>query len=185
MLRACVIYFKGNLDDLLPLIEFAYNYSYHFSIQIAPIGWFKVGEAWLMGSYLVHQAMEKVKIIQLRLRTTQIRHKSYTDVKRIDLEFEVHDLIYLKVSPMKDVMRFGKKGKLSPRYIVLYRISNRIDNVAYELELPSELAVIHLVFHISMLKKCMYVLSLIIPTEDIGVKDIRYYEEIVVEILDN
>ncbi|WMV25792.1 hypothetical protein MTR67_019177 [Solanum verrucosum] len=86
---------------------------------------------------------------------------------------------------MKDVMRSGKKGKFSPRYIRPYRISKTISNVAYELELPLELEAVHPVFHmISMLKKCMSDPSLIIPTEDIGIKDNLSYEEIHVEILD-
>ncbi|WMV59072.1 hypothetical protein MTR67_052457 [Solanum verrucosum] len=84
---------------------------------------------------------------------------------------------------MKGVMRFGNKGKLSPRYIGPYRISKRIDNVAYELELPQELVVVYSVFHISMLKKCMGNPSLIIPTENIGIKDSISYEEIPVQIL--
>ncbi|WMV18745.1 hypothetical protein MTR67_012130 [Solanum verrucosum] len=81
-------------------------------------------------------------------------------------------------------MRFGKGGKLSPRYIGPYKISKRIGNVDYELELPQELAAVHPVFHISMLKKCMGDPSLIIPTEDIGIKDGLYYGEIPVKILD-
>ncbi|KAK4710372.1 hypothetical protein R3W88_004885 [Solanum pinnatisectum] len=81
-------------------------------------------------------------------------------------------------------MRFGKKGKLSPRYIGPYRISKRMDNVAYELELPQELAAVHPVFHISMLKKCMGDPSLIIPTENIEIKDSLSYEEIPIQILD-
>ncbi|WMV30553.1 hypothetical protein MTR67_023938 [Solanum verrucosum] len=85
---------------------------------------------------------------------------------------------------MKGVMRFGNKGKLSPRYIDPYRISKRIGNVAYELELPQELATVHPVFHISMLKKWMGDPSLIIPTEDIGIKDSLSYEDISVQILD-
>ncbi|WMV59085.1 hypothetical protein MTR67_052470 [Solanum verrucosum] len=85
---------------------------------------------------------------------------------------------------MKGVMKFGKKGKLSPRYIGLYRISKRIGNVAYELELPQELASVNPVFHISMLKKCMSDPSLIIPTEDIGINDSLSYEEIPIQILD-
>ncbi|WMV18432.1 hypothetical protein MTR67_011817 [Solanum verrucosum] len=87
--------------------------------------------------------MKKVKIIQERLNIAQSRQRFYTYVRRRDLEFEVDDWVYLKVSPMKGVMRFGKKGKLSPRYIGPYRISKRIDNVAYELKLPSELVVVH------------------------------------------
>ncbi|WMV30790.1 hypothetical protein MTR67_024175 [Solanum verrucosum] len=85
---------------------------------------------------------------------------------------------------MKCVMRFGKKRKLSPRYIGPYRISKRIGNVAYELELSQELAAVHLIFHISMLKKCMGDPSLIIPTEYIGIKDSLSYVEILVQILD-
>ncbi|WMV58631.1 hypothetical protein MTR67_052016 [Solanum verrucosum] len=85
---------------------------------------------------------------------------------------------------MKGVMRFGKKGKLSPRYIGPYKISKRVGNVAYELELRQELAAVHPVFHISMLKKCIGNPSLIIPTEDIGIKDSLSYEEIPVQILD-
>ncbi|KAH0691243.1 hypothetical protein KY285_018431 [Solanum tuberosum] len=169
---------------------------YHSSIQMAPyealygrrcrslIGWFEVGEARLIEPDLVHQAMEKVKVIQKRLKMTQSRQKSYTDVRRRALELEVNDWVYLKVSPMKGVMRFGKKEKLSPRYIGPYRISKRIGNVAYELELPQELTSVHPVFHISMLKKCMGDPSLIIPTENIEIKDSLSYEEIPVQILD-
>ncbi|WMV54301.1 hypothetical protein MTR67_047686 [Solanum verrucosum] len=85
---------------------------------------------------------------------------------------------------MKGVMRFVKKGKLSPWYIDPYKISKRVGNVAYELELPQELATVHPFFLISMLKKCMGDPSLIIPTEDIGIKDSLSYEEIQVQILD-
>ncbi|WMV09970.1 hypothetical protein MTR67_003355 [Solanum verrucosum] len=85
---------------------------------------------------------------------------------------------------MKEVMRFGKKGKLSPRYIRPYRIVKRVGNVAYELELPQELAAVHPVFHISMLKKSIGDPSLIIPTENIGINDSLSYEEIPVQILD-
>ncbi|KAH0661922.1 hypothetical protein KY284_026853 [Solanum tuberosum] len=154
MLRACVIDFKDAdlILDGLKLVK--------------------------LGPDLVHQAIEKVKVIQERLKTMQSRQKSYTDVRRRDLEFEVDDWVYLKVSPIKGVMRFGKKGKLSPRYIGPYRISKRIGKVAYELELPQELATVHSIFHISMLKKCMGDPSLIIPTEYIGINDSLSYEEI-------
>ncbi|WMV46279.1 hypothetical protein MTR67_039664 [Solanum verrucosum] len=85
---------------------------------------------------------------------------------------------------MKGVLRFGKKGKHSLQYSGLYKISKRIDNVAYEFELPQESAAVHPVFHFSMLKKCMGDLSLFIPTEDICIKDSLSYEEIPVQILD-
>ncbi|WMV45802.1 hypothetical protein MTR67_039187 [Solanum verrucosum] len=88
------------------------------------------------------------------------------------------------VSPMKGVMWFGKKGKISPRYIRPYRTDKRIGNVSYELELPQELVAVHPVFYIFMLKKCMGDPSLIIPIENIGIKDNLSYEEIPVQILD-
>ncbi|WMV58942.1 hypothetical protein MTR67_052327 [Solanum verrucosum] len=97
-----------------------------------------------------------------------------------ELEFEIDDWVYLKVSPMKGVMRFGNKGKLSPWYTGPYKIPKRIGNIAYELELPQDLVAVHLVFHISMLKKCMGDSSLIIPTEDSVIKDSLSYEEILV-----
>ncbi|WMV59403.1 hypothetical protein MTR67_052788, partial [Solanum verrucosum] len=104
--------------------------------------------------------------------------------RRRVLEFEVDDWVYLKVSPIKGVTRFGKKGKLSPRYIGPYRIAKRIGSVAYKLELPQELAAVHPVFHISMLKKCMGDPSLIVQTENVEIKDNLSYEEIPVQILD-
>ncbi|WMV08643.1 hypothetical protein MTR67_002028 [Solanum verrucosum] len=106
----------------------------------SPIGWFEVGEVALIGPELVHEAMEKVRLIRERLKTTQSQRKSYADVRRKDLEFEVNDWVYLKISPMKGVMRFGKKWKLSPHYVGPYQILRRIDKVAYELELPSALS---------------------------------------------
>ena len=99
--------------------------------------------------------MEKVKLIRDRLKTTQIRQKSYADLRRRELEFQVDDWAFLKVSPMKGVMIFGKKGNLSPRYVGPYKILKSIGKVAYELELPEELAAVHPVFHISLLKKCV------------------------------
>ncbi|WMV50530.1 hypothetical protein MTR67_043915 [Solanum verrucosum] len=85
---------------------------------------------------------------------------------------------------MKGVMRFGKKGKLSPRYVGPYRILKRIGKVAYELELPADLAAVHRVFHISLLKKCVGDLASIVPLESVAVKDSLSYEDVPVEILD-
>ena len=110
MLR--VIDFKGSWDEHLPLIEFAYNNSYHSSIQMAPyealygrrcrspVGWFEVGEAALIGPASVLYAMDKVQIIRDRLKTTQSRQKYYSNVRRRELKFQVDDWILLKVSPM-------------------------------------------------------------------------------------
>ncbi|WMV46395.1 hypothetical protein MTR67_052785 [Solanum verrucosum] len=85
---------------------------------------------------------------------------------------------------MKGVMRFGKKGKLSPRYVGPYRILKRIGKVAYELELPADLAAVHPVFHISLLKKCVGDPASIVPLESVAVKDSLSYEDVPVEILD-
>ena len=85
----------------------------------------------------------------------QSRQKSYTDVRRRPLEFEVDEWVFLNVSPMKVLIRFVKKRKLSPRFIGSYRISKRVGIVGYDLELQQELAIIHMVFHVFMLKMCI------------------------------
>ena len=103
-----------------------------------------------------------MNIIQEWLKIALSCQKSYKANRRRDISFEVDDWFYINVSAMKCVMRFGKKGNISTQYIFPYRISKWIDNVAYEKELPQELASVHLVFHISMMKKCMGDASLII-----------------------
>ncbi|KAH0657926.1 hypothetical protein KY289_026674 [Solanum tuberosum] len=188
MLRACVIDFKSSWGDHLPLIEFAYNNSYHSSIKMAPyeasygrrcrspVGWFKLGEAALIGLDSVHYAMEKVQLIRDRLKTAHNCQKSYADVRRRELEFQVDDWVFLKVSPMKEVVRFGKKGKLSPRYISPYRIMKRISKVAYQLEFPADLAAVH---------PCVGDPASIVPLETLVVKDSLSYEDVRVEIFDH
>ena len=196
MLRACIIDFKGSWDDHLPLIEFSYNNSYHSSIQMAPyealygrkcrspIGWFDFGETKLIGPNMIQQDVDKVKLIQERLLAAQSRQKSYADNRHRDLEFQIGDWVFLKVSPMRGVMRFGRKGKLSPRYIGPYQIVRRIGKVAYELDLPSYLEAVHPVFHVSMLRKCIGDPSRVFPVDDIQVTEELSYEEKPVAILD-
>ncbi|XP_070024796.1 uncharacterized protein [Nicotiana sylvestris] len=115
--------------------------------------------------------MEKVKIIKERLKTAQSHQKSYSDLHRRDFEFKEDDWVFLKVSPMKGIMRFGKKGKLSLRYVRLYRIIQRIGQVAYKLELPPEMSLVHTVFHVSMLKNVVGDPSTIVPVETIKVNE--------------
>ena len=141
------------------------------------VGSFEVGEVALIGPYSVLYAMEKVQLIRDRLKITQSHQKSYVDVRRRELEFHVDDCVILKVSLMKGVMRFGKKGKLSPRSVVPYKIFKRAAKVAYELELPAELAAVHLVFHISLLKMCMGDPASVLPLESVAVKDMISYED--------
>ena len=96
---------------------------------------------------------EKVKMIRERLRVATDRHKSYADMKRKDILFEIGEKVFLKVSSWKKVMRFGKKGKLSPMFIGPYEVIEKVGPVAYRLALPPELEKIHNVFHVSMLRR--------------------------------
>ncbi|XP_070018226.1 uncharacterized protein [Nicotiana sylvestris] len=102
---------------------------------------------------LVKDALEEVKLIQERLRPTQFKQKSYADQKARDVLFMVGEKVLLKVSPMKDIMRSGKKGKLSPRFICPFEVLRRVGEVAYELALPPSLSGVHPVFHVLMLRK--------------------------------
>ncbi|WMV09548.1 hypothetical protein MTR67_002933 [Solanum verrucosum] len=120
----------------------------------SPIDWFELREADFLGPNLVQRAIKKVKLIRDPLHTAQCREKSYADVRRWNIQFEVEYWVFLKVLPMKGIMRFEKKGKLSPRYVAPYKIIHKIGMVAYELDLHSELEAVHPVFHVSMLWKC-------------------------------
>ncbi|KAK6138861.1 hypothetical protein DH2020_027396 [Rehmannia glutinosa] len=102
---------------------------------------------------LVQEAMEKVKLIKEWIRTAQSRQKSYADKRRKDLEFEVGDEVFLRLSPRKGLINPKKGGKLSPRYVGPYKILQRIGKLAYQLELPAPYAGMHDVFHVSRLKK--------------------------------
>ena len=165
MLRACVLDHKGSWEEHLPLVEFAYNNSYLASIQIAPfkalyerpcrlpLCWTEVGESSITGPDLIRDTSEKVSLIRQRLLTSQSRHKSYADVRRRPLEFEVGDHVFLKVMPKRGVVRFDKCGKLSPRFIGPYEILKRIGTVAYRLALLPSMSGVHEVFHVSMLRR--------------------------------
>ena len=149
----------------MSLVEFAYNNSYQASIQMAPyqalyrrpcrspLCWTEVGEISITGPDLIRDTFEKVCLIRQRLLTAQSRQKSYADVRRRPLEFEVGDHVFLKVMPKRGVVRFGKRGKLSPRFIGPFEILERVDTVAYRLALPPNMSGVHEVFHVSMLQK--------------------------------
>ncbi|KAA3461756.1 DNA/RNA polymerases superfamily protein [Gossypium australe] len=113
------------------------------------------------------------------------RQKSYADLKRKDIEFAIGDRVFLKVSPWKKVLRFGRKGKLSLRFIGPYRMLKRVGPVAYQLELPSELSQIHEVFHVSMLRCYCLDPSHVVPVEEIDVMLDLSFEEEPVQILDH
>ncbi|KAL0282787.1 UNVERIFIED_CONTAM: hypothetical protein Sangu_2931800 [Sesamum angustifolium] len=105
----------------------------------------------LEGPELVQETIEKIQIVKKCLKAAQDRQKSYVDKHRMEMEYEVADKVFLKVSPWKEILRFGKQEKLSPGYIGPYEIIERIGPLAYRLALPAELSQIHDVFHVSML----------------------------------
>ncbi|KAD4584207.1 hypothetical protein E3N88_21808 [Mikania micrantha] len=190
MLRACVIDFGDSWENHLPLVEFSYNNSYHTSIQAAPfealygrkcrspVCWAEIGDNQITGPELVHETTEKIVQIRNRMAAARDRQKSYADKHRKPLEFQVGDRVLLKVSPWKGVIRFGKRGKLSPRYVGPFEILKRIGPVAYQLKLPDELSGVQDVFHVSNLKKCLSDETLIVPLEEIQVDEqLRFIEE--------
>ncbi|GJW01999.1 putative reverse transcriptase domain-containing protein [Tanacetum coccineum] len=196
MLRACVIDFGNGWERHLPLIEFSYNNSYHASIKAAPfealygrkcrspVCWAEVGDAQLTGPELIHETTEKIVQIKQRIQAARDRQKSYADVRRKPLEFQVGDRVMLKVSPWKGVVRFGKRGKLNPRYIGPFKVLAKVGTVAYRLELPQQLSRVHSTFHVSNLKKCLSDEPLAVPLDEIHIDDkLRFVEE-PVEIMD-
>ncbi|XP_065854728.1 uncharacterized protein [Euphorbia lathyris] len=197
MLRACIFDFGQNWDHHLPMVVFAYNNSYQASIEMAPyealygrkcrspICWDEVGERRLTRPELIQLTLDKVRIIRERLLTAQSRQKSYVDPRRKNVEFQIGDHVFLKVSPMKGIMRFGKKGKLSPRYVGPFEILERIGAVAYRLALPPDFSKVHPVFHISMLRKYIHDASHVLQPQTIQVRDDLTYEEQPIGILDN
>ncbi|GJS74387.1 hypothetical protein Tco_0707228 [Tanacetum coccineum] len=146
MLRACVIDFGGSWETHLPLVEFSYNNSYHTGIKCTSF-----------------EALYGQKC--------RSRHKSYIDNRKKPLEFQIRDNVLLKVSPWKGMIRFGKRGKLNPRYIRPFKVLKRIGLVSYRLELPQELSGIHDVFHVSILKKCLTNETLVIPLKGLHFTD--------------
>ncbi|GKF42895.1 putative reverse transcriptase domain-containing protein, partial [Tanacetum coccineum] len=147
--------FGNGWEMHLPLIEFSYNNSYHASIKADPfealygqkcrshICWAEVGDAQLNGSELIHKTTEKIVQIKQRIQAARDRQKSYADVRRKPLEFQVGDRVMLKVSPWKGVIRFSKRGKLNPRYIGPFKVLAKVGTVAYRFELPQQLSRVH------------------------------------------
>ncbi|GJV46787.1 putative reverse transcriptase domain-containing protein [Tanacetum coccineum] len=176
MLRACVMDFGGSWDTHLPFIEFSYKNSYHTSIKCAsfealygqkcrsPVIWTEVGESQLIGPEIVQETTKKIK--------------SYADKRRKPLKFQVGDRVLLKVSPWKGVVRFGKKGKLAPRYVGPYEYRECVGPVAYRLKLPQELNCVHDTFHVSNLKKCLAEPDVQVPLDEIEIdENLRFVEE--------
>ncbi|GJZ45068.1 putative reverse transcriptase domain-containing protein [Tanacetum coccineum] len=196
MLRACVLDFGKNWDRHLPLVEFSYNNSYHTSIKAAPfealygrkcrspVCWAEVGDAQLTGPAIIHETTEKIVQIKSRIQAARDRQKSYANIRRKPMVFQVGDKVMLKVSPWKGVVRFGKRGKLNPRYVGPFKVIERVRTVAYKLELPQQLSRVHNTFHVSNLKKCLSDESLVIPLEELRVDDKLHFVEEPIEVMD-
>ncbi|GKE71018.1 putative reverse transcriptase domain-containing protein [Tanacetum coccineum] len=175
--------------------KFSYN-SYHSSVKCAPfealygrkcqtpIAWAEVKERNLIGPEIIQETTDKIVQIKERLKTTRDCQKSYVDNRRKPLEFSVSDKVLLKVSPWKGVVRFGKRSKLSSRYVGPFEVVERVGPVAYQLRLPQELVGIHDTFQVPNLKKCLVDVNLHVSLEEIKIDDkLRFIEE-PIEIMD-
>ncbi|GJZ95353.1 putative reverse transcriptase domain-containing protein [Tanacetum coccineum] len=195
LLRACVINFGKGWDRHLPLVVFSYNNSYHTSIKVAPfealygrkcrspICWAEVGDAQLTGSEIIQETTEKFFHIKKRIQATLDRQKSLADRNCKPMEFQVGDMVMLKVSPWKGVIRFGKREKLNPRYIGRFKVLAKVGAVAYRLELPYQLSHVHSTFHVSNLKKCYADEPFAISLDEIQIDDKLKFVEESVEIM--
>jgi hypothetical protein len=197
MLRACAIDCGTNWDKYLTLAEFAYNNSYQSSLKMTPfealygrrcrtpLYWSQPREREIFGPDLVTEAKKKVKLIRKNLEAAQARQKSYHDKRRKPLQFEVGDFVYLKVSPTKGVQRFGTKGKLAPRYIGPYEIVEACGLMAYKFHLPlKKMSVVHNVFHVSQLKKCVRLPTEVITEPEVEIEPDLSYQEYPSKVLD-
>nr|GEX44909.1 putative reverse transcriptase domain-containing protein [Tanacetum cinerariifolium] len=150
----------------------------------SPILWAEIRKGQLIEPEIVQETTKKISQIKDRLKTVRDRQKIYADKKRKPLEFKEGDHVLLKVSPWKGVARFGKKGKLAPRLVGPFEITERISLVACRLRLPQELNNVHDTFHVSNLKKCLADLTQQIPLEEIKVDAKLNFVEEPVEILE-
>ncbi|GKA75211.1 hypothetical protein Tco_0781589 [Tanacetum coccineum] len=150
----------------------------------SPIMWAEVGEGQLIGHKLVQETTEKISQIKDRLKVARGRQKSYANKRRKPLEFSVGDYVLLKVSPWKGVVRFGKKGKITPRFVGPFQIVEKVGPVAYRLDLPEELNGVHDTFYVSNLKKCLADPTLQVSVDEIQIDAKLNFVEEPVEILE-
>ncbi|TYJ99751.1 pol protein [Cucumis melo var. makuwa] len=195
MLRACALEFPGTWDSHLHLMEFAYNNSFEAIIGMtpfealygkccrSPVCWGEVGEQRLMGPELVQSTNEAIQKIRSRMQIAQSRQKSYADVRQKDLEFDVGDKVFLKIAPMKGVLRFERRGKLSPHFVGPFKILERIGPVAYRLALPTSLSTVHDVFYVPMLRKYVPDPSHVVDYKPLEIDENLSYTEQPVEVL--
>ena len=151
----------------------------------SPLSWTEVGESSITGPDLIRDTSEKVSLIRQRLLTAQSQQKSYADVRRRPLEFEVGDHVFLKGMPKRGVVKFDKRGKLLPRFIGPFEILERVGTVAYRLALQPSMSGVHEVFHFSMLRKYTPDPAHVVDWGQIEVDTVGTSEEGLVCILDS
>ena len=149
-----------------------------------PVCWNEAGERKLSKIELIEHTQDIITKIREKLRTTQDRQKSYTDVRRRPLEFSVGDHVFLKVSPLKGSIRFGQRGKLAPRYVGPFEILQKVGPAAYRLALPPALQGIHDLFHVSNLRWYTSDPNHVIPYEPLQLKENLTYVEEPIGIVD-
>ncbi|GKB18678.1 putative reverse transcriptase domain-containing protein, partial [Tanacetum coccineum] len=162
------------LEDMLRACAAPYEALYRRKCR-SPVCWSEVGDSQLTGPELIRNMTEKIIQIKNRLLTARSRQKSYTDRRTKSLEFEVGDMVLLKVSPWKGVLHFRKHGKLSPRYIGPFKILARVGHVPYTLELLEELKGTHSIFHVFNLKKCLAEGNIVVPMDEIQLDDVKLF----------
>ncbi|GKD72949.1 hypothetical protein Tco_1331231 [Tanacetum coccineum] len=178
------------LEDIMRACVIDFGSSYHLRIRCAvfealygrkcrsPVLWAEIRGSSLIRPKLVQEMIDKVVLVKEKPKAARDRQKSYANKRRKPLEFEVGDQVLLKVSPWKGVVRFGKKGKLAPRYVGPFEILERIGPVAYWLRLSEELIGVHDTFHVSNLKKCLRNANLQVLLNEIKInKTLRFVEE--------
>ncbi|GKA59817.1 putative reverse transcriptase domain-containing protein [Tanacetum coccineum] len=150
----------------------------------SPICWSEVGESQLTGPEMIRETTEKIVMIKNHLLTARSRKKSYAHKRMNPLEFKVGDMVWLKVSLWKGVVRFGRRGKLSPCFVGPFKIVDKVGPVAYTLKLPDEMKGIHNTFHVSNLRKCLAKEDLVVPMDETKVDDKLNFVEELIEIVD-
>jgi hypothetical protein len=196
MLSACASKDKKSWDKCLPYAEFSYDNNYQESLKMSPfevlygrkcwtpLFWNEPGENQVFGPEILRDVERQVQVVRENLQLAQSRQKSYADHRRRNLSFKISDFVYLKVSPMRGLHHFKIRGKLAPRYIGPFKILEQRGEVAYQLELPLQLSDVHDVFHVSQLRKCLWVLEEQIPLEELTIGEDLTYLEYPVKILD-
>nr|GEU30336.1 putative reverse transcriptase domain-containing protein [Tanacetum cinerariifolium] len=171
-------------ENVIPKNAFQTRYGY-FESTVMPFRLTNAPEeSSLTGLELVQETTDKVVLVKEKPKAARDRQKSYVDYGCKPLEFEVGDRLFLKVTPWKGVVHFGKKGKLKPRYVGPFEILERIGLVAYRFRLPGELNSVHDTFHVSNQKRCLAYANLHVPLDEIKVDKILHFVEKPVEIMD-